>query len=242
LEIAMKNASFIVLASSVVLFAAASFTAYSYQAPATPAPAPAAAQPAAPATAPAAGSTTTPASTNPAAMVGEAAGGEWKSANNVVTQSNSDTPALLLFGDKTWKDYTLELEGQKTDGDEGFLIPVRAKDDVHLVWFNVGGWGNTRTAFEGVSGEDKTDWGDGQTYSDFVEVQTGKWHKLKVVVSGKKVEGFIDGKSACKATTDDLPAGRVGVGTWSTQAKFRNIKVTAPDGKVLWEGTPTVAK
>jgi hypothetical protein len=197
---------------------------------------------AAPATAPAAAPSPSPSAAALATAPGEVAGGEWKSANGIITQTSSDTPALLLFGDKSWKDYTLELEGRKTDGDEGFLIPVRAKDDTHLVWLNVGGWGNTRTAFEGVADEGKTDWGDGQTYTDFVEVQTGKWHKLKIVVSGNKVEGFLDDKSACKATTDDLPTGRVGVGTWSTQAQFRNIKVTAPDGKVLYEGTPTIGK
>ena len=198
--------------------------------------------PTTPEAAPAPKTAAAPSAAAPAAAPGEVAGGEWKSADGVLTQSNDDTPALLLFGDKSWKDYTLELEAKKTDGDEGFLIPVRAKDDTHMVWFNVGGWGNTRTAFEGLTDEGKTDWGDGQTYADFAEVQTGKWHKLKVVVSGKTVEGFLDGKSACKAATDDLPAGCVGVGTWSTEAQFRNIKVTAPDGKVLYEGTPGVAR
>ncbi len=31
-----------------------------------------------------------------------------------------------------------------------------------------------------------------------------------------------------------LPRGMIGVGTWKTQAEFRNIKVTAPDGQVLF--------
>ena len=180
--------------------------------------------------------------TGPSSIPGDVTGGEWTSDKGVVTQTSSDTPALLLFGDKKWKDYTVELEAQKTDGDEGFLISVRASDDQNLVWFNVGGWGNTRTAFEGITNGDKTDFGDDQTYSDFVEVQTGKWHKLKVTVLGNKIEGFLDGKSACKATATMRATGRIGIGTWSTQAKFRNIKVTAPDGKVLWEGTPSVPK
>jgi len=30
------------------------------------------------------------------------------------------------------------------------------------------------------------------------------------------------------------PRGRVGVGTWNTQAEFKDLKVTAPDGKVLF--------
>jgi len=184
----------------------------------------------------------TPPATAPA-KTGEVAGGQWAVAEGALAQSSDDTPALVLFGDKTWKDYTIELEAQKTEGDEGFLVAVRAKDASHLVWFNVGGWGNSRTAFEGLnSEEDKTDFGEQQTYGPFVEVVTGKWHKLKVTVAGNKVEGFLDDKSACKFDVSFNTAGEVGIGTWSTHAKFRNIKVTGSDGKVLWEGLPAVKK
>lgn len=31
------------------------------------------------------------------------------------------------------------------------------------------------------------------------------------------------------------PRGRIGLGTWNTQAEFKDLKVTAPDGKVLFE-------
>jgi hypothetical protein len=180
--------------------------------------------------------------TGPAPTPGVVSGGDWKSADGVLEQTGSDTPALLLFGDKKWKDYTLELEAQKTGGDEGFLIAVRAKDADNLVWFNVGGWNNSRTAFEGITNGDKTDFAEKQTYASFVEVQQDKWHKLKVTVAGNKIEGFLDGKSACKFDAEVAPAGGVGIGTWSTQAKFRKIKVTSADGKTLWEGMPTLSK
>src|SRR5690349_11335625 len=111
-----------------------------------------------------------PPTTGPANTPGEVSGGEWKADDGVLTQSNGDTPALILFGDATWTDYTIEVEAQKTGGDEGFLVAVRAKDAEHLVWFNVGGWANTRSAFERL-GDDKTDFGDKQTYSPFVAVQ-----------------------------------------------------------------------
>ena len=171
------------------------------------------------------------------AIVDAIASGALAGSARIVISNNADSPALLSFGDKTWKNYTVELEAQKTDGDEGFLIAVRMQDPQNLVWFNVGGWGNTRTAFEFADGDNgKTDFGDQQTYGDFQEVVTGKWHKIKVVVNGNKIEGFLDGKSACKFDAPSMTGGAVAVGTWSTQAKFRNIKVTSPEGKVLWEG------
>ncbi len=40
---------------------------------------------------------------------------------------------------------------------------------------------------------------------------------------------------------DDLhPKGRVGLQTFGAAFRFKNIKVTAPDGRVLWEGLPAV--
>lgn len=169
------------------------------------------------------------------------AGGEWKVAGEVVEQTSGESPALLMFGDKSWADYTIELEAQKTGGDEGFLIAVRAQSPRDLVWFNVGGWGNTRTAFEFANGDaGKTDFGDQQTYGDFQEVVTDKWHKLKVVVAGNNVDGYVDGKPACAFNAPSLKTGGVAIGTWSTQAKFRNVKVTSKDGKVLWQGAPNL--
>ncbi len=35
-------------------------------------------------------------------------------------------------------------------------------------------------------------------------------------------------------TTQSISGGRVGVGTWNTQAQFDDLKVTAPDGRVLY--------
>jgi len=35
-------------------------------------------------------------------------------------------------------------------------------------------------------------------------------------------------------TEEPLPSGGIGVGTWNTSAEFKDIKVTAPDGKVLF--------
>src|SRR5205823_2916168 len=39
---------------------------------------------------------------------------------------------------------------------------------------------------------------------------------------------------------DKHPRGRVGLRTWHSAYKFRNIRVTAPDGKLLWDGPPAV--
>ncbi len=43
-----------------------------------------------------------------------------------------------------------------------------------------------------------------------------------------------------EANDDDHPSGQVGFGTYQSSYRFRNIRVTAPDGKLLWDGLPAI--
>ena len=66
-----------------------------------------------------------------------------------------------------------------------------------------------------------------------------KWHKLRVESRGSKVTVFWDGKEVL--SYDGLEkADRNFLTFWVnyTEATYRNIKLTATDGKVLFEGTP----
>ena len=48
----------------------------------------------------------------------------------------------------------------------------------------------------------------------------------------------MDGVSVVKVEHARYKDGRVGLRTFKTQARFRNLKVTDPAGKVLFEGVP----
>ena len=87
-------------------------------------------------------------------------------------------------------DYTLTVEAEKLAGEEGFLIPfaVQSKDDNYF--WNLGGWGNTVSCLQRVSGGEKS----GQilkTLSDFT-VETGRVYRLKVTVRGTRVQCSVD--------------------------------------------------
>lgn len=47
-----------------------------------------------------------------------------------------------------WYNYKVEITVVKTGGNEGFLIGVGAKDSENYYWYNMGGWGNTKTVME----------------------------------------------------------------------------------------------
>ena len=54
---------------------------------------------------------------------------------------------------------------------------------------------------------------------------------------------LLDGaKEVARVKVNDNlhPRGRVGLRTWWSAYRFKNIRVTAPDGRTLWEGPPAI--
>ncbi len=164
--------------------------------------------------------------------------GRWSVEDNCIVQKSLDDNLRMPLGDAGWTNYEYSLEACKTGGSEGFLIPFRVKGDTEFYWANFGGWGNKRHAIERSlpNGQGKRVVGpelDGQ-------IETGRWYQIKVRCEGPKIQVFLDGKQTMEINDPEGPqGGQVGVGTWNTQAKFRNLKVTALDGKTLLEGVPT---
>ncbi len=70
-----------------------------------------------------------------------------------------------------------------------------------------------------------------------------KWYRARVSVRRNHIVCTLHddgGNEVVLLEVDDdrLPSGQVGLGTENSSCRFKNIKVTAPDGKVLWEGLP----
>ncbi|MFM2293699.1 MAG: hypothetical protein RLZZ350_112, partial [Verrucomicrobiota bacterium] len=47
---------------------------------------------------------------------------------------------------------------------------------------------------------------------------------------------YLPTKVEAASVQEKAPTGAIGVGTWNTSAEFKDVKVTAPDGKVLFDG------
>ncbi|HUU09353.1 MAG TPA: family 16 glycoside hydrolase [Phycisphaerae bacterium] len=175
-------------------------------------------------------------------------GGNWSVKDDCLVQRDMGTNIRLLFGDPAWTDYEFTLEARKTGGNEGFLILFRVAGDDDFYWCNLGGWGNKRHALErGIKGQGR--WG---TVGPVVDgaIETDKWYRVRVRCEGRRFQVWLDDNRIIDFTDDPKAhlAGRVGVGTWSTQVQYRRLKVTDLGGKVLHEGLPpslrrpTVAK
>jgi eukaryotic-like serine/threonine-protein kinase len=89
------------------------------------------------------------------------------------------------------------------------------------------GWSSVN---EGVAAEFKGSRNSG--------VNANQWCQIRVSVRGPRCQCFLDNELLFDLTDRDHLRGAVGFRTWETKVRFRNIRVTAPDGKVLWEGVP----
>jgi len=170
----------------------------------------------------------------------ENAAGRWRIEDGVVIQDGMGTDQRLVFGDPAWTDYEFTLEAQKTGGSEGFLILFRETGPAAHYWYNLGGWGNTSHRLEkAVQGEARRAVGPGVQE----RIETGKWYRIRVRCEGDHIRIWLDDRQVLDYTDTTSPnlKGRVGVGTWATQAKFRNLKVTGLDGTLLFEGLPALS-
>ncbi len=171
----------------------------------------------------------------------EGAGGggvHWLVQDGVLAQQGTGADVRLVFGQPDWSDYEFTLEARKTGGDEGFLIILRARSDKEFYWANLGGWRNAGHALErGIKGQDR--WGP-VTPRRAGRIEADRWYRIRARCKGRRIQVWLDDELVLDYTDDGRgPAeGRAGVGTWNTQAQFRNFKVTSLDGRTLFAGLP----
>lgn len=116
--------------------------------------------------------------------------GRWSGGGGALTQTDDGVDMRAVAGDPKWTDYTLSLKARKLGGAEGFLILFHVRNDNDLLWWNIGGWGNTRHAIEKMRGGGKTTLGADVPGS----VETGRWYDIKVEVRGPRIRCYLDGK------------------------------------------------
>ena len=126
------------------------------------------------------------------------AGGDWKTSDGVLMQTNPGDNIRLTTGDVNWTDYTYEIKARKTGGAEGFLILFHVENSNDYIWWNLGGWGNSRSVIERARGGNKTEIGPQLP----VTIETGRWYDIKIEVKGRDIKAYLDGKLLAEATDD----------------------------------------
>lgn len=127
--------------------------------------------------------------------------GRWAVRDGALVQtSNAEGARAYIEGDG-WTRYTLTCKARKISGNEGFLISVGYTNPRSWIWWNIGGWGNTRHALEGSQET-------GLTVSDRgvdAAVEAGKWYDIRVEFSPESIKCYLDGKLTNQTQPETVP-------------------------------------
>jgi alpha-N-arabinofuranosidase len=166
--------------------------------------------------------------------------GLWSREGDEIVQSSLNDNVRLLFGDISWQDYEFTLQAKKEGGSEGFLILFRANGE-NFYWCNLGGWGNTYHAIE--KGTPGVRWGVFGSRIPGV-IETDRWYDIRIRCEGNHFQVWVDGNELFDFMDNTATAhlsGQVGVGTWITQARYRDFVVTdLASGDTLFNEMPTL--
>jgi alpha-L-arabinofuranosidase len=122
--------------------------------------------------------------------------GAWDVEDGALTQTSADEACRITAGAASWGDYTYSLRARKVSGREGFLVLFHSRGRDNYIWWNIGGWGNTRTILERTVDGNKEEFGPA---SD-VSVEPNRWYDIRIELKGRDIKCYLDGKLITEAT------------------------------------------
>jgi serine/threonine protein kinase len=169
-------------------------------------------------------------------------GGLWTvEGNQLIKEGLGD--GWVGFGNPDWTDYDFTFQARVSAGPGGFGGSFRegggkspvADDPLGRAYVLVVGWQNVYrlNRWSNTLREDR------QIQSSPGKIQPLEWYRVKISLRGQRIRIELD-DHVLFSCTDDLKEDRgiVSLRFFDSAGRFRDIKVTAPDGTVLWEGPP----
>lgn len=139
-----------------------------------------------------------------------------------ITYAGKDFPRL---------DYEVTFEARRVAGRDFFATTTFPVGDTFCSLV-VGGWGGTTV---GLSNIDSANASENETTKS-ISFETGKWYRLRLRVTKKKIEAWIDKEKVVDLETTDRridiriecrPSRPFGIATWDTVGEVRDIQLRA---------------
>ena len=127
--------------------------------------------------------------------------GRWEVQEGALRQTSGENDCRITTGSLSWENYTLTLRARKLGGAEGFLVLFLVRDDDNWIWWNLGGWGNTKHALEVCENGSKSILGNEVPG----RIETGRWYDLRIELQGSRIRCFLDGKLVHDAVHSPRP-------------------------------------
>lgn len=115
---------------------------------------------------------------------------EWVVEDGVLKQQNQRAEgSVLLNTTQLPNEYTIHVQARRMEGNEGFIIVFGAEDDENLIWWNLGGWGNSQHAIEHMADGGKNTIGANRGH-----LEEGRWYDVEVQVRDATARCRLDGE------------------------------------------------
>ncbi len=144
--------------------------------------------------------------------------------------------------------YELTLDAIRVDGSDffcGLTFPVKpaadhprrdieVKDEVWPCTLVIGGWGGGVVGLSSVDGNDASE----NSTSQYKVLESGKWYKVRLRVTERKIEAWLDKEKVIDFTIGDQKLSvrieveeskPLGIATWRTTGAVKNLEVVAVD-------------
>jgi hypothetical protein len=160
-------------------------------------------------------------------LIGEA---HWRLEGDELVQPDASISlTALLFGDKAWTDYDIDVMAKRIQGPELCCLSFRVQDPFNYWVFGLGSGGGVReigwslnARFTRMMHED---WSPGD-----------EWHRIGVSVRGDHIKCLLDGATLFDFSDGRYPRGYVALATQSTATRFKNLTIRDAKGGILCEG------
>lgn len=167
--------------------------------------------------------------------------GVWTESDNVLKCTGADVLKSAIWdAGERFGDCTIDLKARKISGNEGFIVFFGMEGEDGYV-LNIGGWGNSSTAFQTVHGADMP-----QIPGNISQnIETGKWYDLKLTVEGSRFSFYLDGEETLtivrQGDTRRFCVSGYDEKTREMILKFVNASESAFTTKVVLDGAKKVA-
>jgi hypothetical protein len=164
--------------------------------------------------------------------------GRWHIDGDEIVKPRHKGPfAIIHFGNSEWTDYDFSVELMREEGRHCCGLCYRAVDANNQYRFIIAGWSRQKVPKAGINVQSSgiPQYGGSR---HICVLRNKQWYTALVKVRGNHSEAYLDGERMYENLDDKHPKGQVGLFAYEPEFHFRNIKVTAPDGTLLWEGNP----
>lgn len=148
----------------------------------------------------------------------------------VVLGMGNDLTGINYTNDVPKVNYEVAMDAMRVQGSDFFCgLTVPVKDS--FCSLILGGWGGSVTGISSVDGEDASE----NETTKFMRFESGKWYRVRLRVTDKKIEAWLDKEKIVDLSTSGRKIGLrfgeiemskpLGVATWETTGALREIKM-----------------